>query len=59
LRVCGDYSVTVNAQLKPHRYPMPSPEELMQRLSGGYCYYNQILTRRSKRIRRPNPRYAE
>ena len=50
LRVCGDYSVTVNPQLEPHRQPMPSPEVLMQRLSGGYGFtkidladaYNQI-----------------
>ena len=50
LRVCGDYSVTVNPQLEPHRQPMPSPEILMQRLSGGYGFtkvdladaYNQI-----------------
>ena len=51
LRVCGDYSVTVNPQLEPHRYPMPRPEDLMQRLGGGHGFtkvdladaYNQIL----------------
>ena len=52
LWVCGDYATTVNSQLETHRYPMPSPEQLVQRLSGG-CYftnkidladaYNQIL----------------
>lgn len=50
LRVCGDYSVAVNAQLETHRHPMPSPEKLLQKLSGGYGFtkidladaYNQI-----------------
>ena len=41
LRVCGDYATTVNAQLETHRYPMPSPEHLIQRLSGG-CYFTKI-----------------
>lgn len=50
LRICGDYSVTVNAQLETHRYPIPRPEDLMHKLSGGYYFskidladaYNQI-----------------
>ena len=41
---------TVNQQLEMHRHPMPRPEELMRRLSGGYYFtkidladvYNQI-----------------
>jgi len=50
LRVCGDYSVTVNPQLDTHRHPMPQPEDLMNKLSGGHYFtkidladaYNQI-----------------
>ena len=50
IRVCGDYSVTVNAQLEDHRHPLPLPEDLMRRLGGGYGFtkidladaYNQI-----------------
>ena len=50
LQVCGDYSVTVNPQLEAHCYPMPRPEDLMQRLGGGHGFtkidlsdaYNQI-----------------
>jgi hypothetical protein len=50
LRICGDYSVTVNPQLEMHRQPMPRPEDLMQRLGGGHGFskidladaYNQI-----------------
>ena len=51
LQVCGDYSVTVNHQLEPHRHPMPLPEDLMRKLGGGYGFtkidladaYNQIM----------------
>ena len=51
VRVCGDYSVTVNPQLEKHRQPMPLPEDLMRKLGGGYGFskidladaYNQIL----------------
>lgn len=50
LRVCGDYSVTVNPQLETHRHPIPLPEDLMRKLGGGYYFtkidladaYNQI-----------------
>lgn len=50
LRVCGDYSVTVNDQLQDHRHPIPLPEDLMRQLGGGYGFtkidladaYNQI-----------------
>ena len=51
LRVCGDYSVTVNPQLEDHRQPVPLPEDLMRKLGGGYSFtkidladaYNQIM----------------
>ncbi|XP_065651290.1 uncharacterized protein LOC136079479 [Hydra vulgaris] len=50
IRICGDYSVSINTQLEPHRYPMPFPEDLLRKLRGGYGYtkinladaYNQI-----------------
>jgi transposase InsO family protein len=50
LRICGDYSTGINDSLEVHRQPMPLPEELMQRLGGGFGYtkvdladaYNQI-----------------
>ena len=50
LRVCGDYSVTVNPQLETHRHPIPLPDDLMRKLGGGYFFskidradaYNQI-----------------
>ena len=42
--------MTVNSQLETHRYPMPRPDDLMRKLSGGYGFskvdladaYNQI-----------------
>ena len=58
LRICGDYSVGINDQLEDHRHPLPLPEELMQKLGGGFGYtktdlvdaYNQIqLTPESQR----------
>ena len=36
IRVCGDYSVTVNSQLEDHRQPIPLPEDLMRKLGRGY-----------------------
>ena len=50
MRICGDYSVGINDQLEDHRHPLPLPEELMQKLGGGFGYtkidladaYNQI-----------------
>ena len=33
LRVCGDYSMTVDAQLEAHRHPLPTPEKVVQKLS--------------------------
>uniref|UniRef100_A0A5S6QRA0 RNA-directed DNA polymerase n=1 Tax=Trichuris muris TaxID=70415 RepID=A0A5S6QRA0_TRIMR len=41
LRVCGDYSVTMNPQLEIHRHPMQLPDDLMRKLSGGY-YFTKI-----------------
>ena len=49
-RVSGDYLVTVNNQLETHRHLIPSPDDLMQRLDGGYYFtkidvadaYNQV-----------------
>ena len=38
LRVCGDYSATVNTQLETYRHPIPTPEKLMQKLAGGYGF---------------------
>ena len=59
LRICGDYSVTVNPQLETHRHPMPTPEQLMQKLSGGHYFtkidlrdaYNQIPLGKESQIR--------
>ena len=50
LRVCGDYSVTVNPQLAAQCHPLPLPEGLMRKLGGCYGFrkidladaYNQV-----------------
>ena len=58
LRVCGDYSVTVNCQLQEHCQSIPFPEDLMRKLGGGFGFtkidladaYNQIeLSEESQR----------
>ncbi|KII72917.1 Transposon Tf2-6 polyprotein [Thelohanellus kitauei] len=41
LRICGDYSVWVNETLEDHRYPIPSPDGLLNQL-GGCHYYSKI-----------------
>ena len=38
IRVCGDYSVTINPQLEDHRQLVPLPEDLMRKLGGGYSF---------------------
>ena len=50
IRVCGDYSVTINSQLETHRQLMPTPEDLIRKLDGNRFFskidladaYNQI-----------------
>jgi len=57
LRICGEYSVTVNPQLETHRHSLPLPEELMRRFGGGYGFtkidladaYNQVRLGRKSR----------
>ena len=36
LKVCSEYSVTVNAKLETHRNPMPHPDDLIRKLDVGY-----------------------
>ena len=35
LRICGDYSLTINNFSVMEQYPIPSIEELLSKLSGG------------------------
>ncbi|PAA84717.1 hypothetical protein BOX15_Mlig028849g1 [Macrostomum lignano] len=38
IRLCGDYKVTLNPQLKIDHYPMPTPEELYDAVGGGKIF---------------------
>ncbi|XP_064470252.1 uncharacterized protein K02A2.6-like [Ornithodoros turicata] len=38
VRVCGDFSVTVNPQLDIAQYPLPRPEELFPKQNGGVIF---------------------
>ena len=60
LRVCGDYSATVNPQLEDHRQPVPLLEDLMRKLGGGYSFmkldladaYNQTRPCSHQKVKR-------
>ena len=55
VRICGDFSVTVNPVSKLDRYPIPKIEDLFARLSNGKYYtkidlshaYQQLLDQRN------------
>ena len=41
VRICGDFSVTVNPQLNINQYPLPQPEELFTALNDG-CKFTKL-----------------
>ena len=38
IRVCVDFSTGLNAALKDYHYPLPSPEEVFNKLNGGKIF---------------------
>ena len=38
IRVCVDFSTGLNAALKDYHYPLPSPEEIFNKLNGGKVF---------------------
>ena len=38
VRVCGDFKVSVNPPLNVQQYPMPTCDEVFQKLAGGQCF---------------------
>ena len=38
IRVCADFSTGLNAALKDYHYPLPSPEEIFNKLNGGKIF---------------------
>ena len=43
--VCGDYKVTLNAQLNIETYPLPTPQELFATLNGGVIFTKLDLSK--------------
>ena len=59
LRICGDYKTTINPVMEVDQYPLPTPEDLFAKLSGGVMFtvidlshaYEQVeLTEDSKML---------
>ena len=38
IRVCADFATGLNAALKEYHYPLPSPEEVFNKLNGGKVF---------------------
>nr|XP_012137589.1 PREDICTED: uncharacterized protein K02A2.6-like [Megachile rotundata] len=38
IRLCGDYSVTLNPRLKIDKHPLPTPDELLTQMAGGTVF---------------------
>ena len=45
IRLCGDYKATLNAQLIVDTYPMPSIDDLQEKLNGGILFSKLDLSR--------------
>ena len=37
-RICADFSTGLNDALQDHHYPLPSPEEIFNKLNGGKIF---------------------
>ena len=38
IQVCADFPTGLNAALKDYHYPLPSPEEVLNKLNGGKVF---------------------
>ena len=50
VRICGDFSVTINQVSKLDRYPIPKVEDLFSRLSGGKYFTKLDLSHAYRQI---------
>ena len=44
VRVCGDYTFTVNKSLRKEVYPLLTPDDLFMKLEGGVCLAKSNLS---------------
>ena len=54
LRICGDYSVTINKHLRIPEHPMPSIEELLVKLNGGEKFSKLDLSQAYQQVELDN-----
>ena len=50
MRICGDYSTGLNAQLEPHTFTLPLPEEIF--INFNACSYFSIIDLNADQSRR-------
>ncbi|XP_057369629.1 uncharacterized protein K02A2.6-like [Daphnia carinata] len=51
VRICGDYKPTLNPQLKVDIYPLPTPQDLFAKLSGGKVFTKLDLSKAYQQLR--------
>ncbi len=50
IRLCGDYKVTVNPELKVDQYPVPTTEDLFATLAGGQAFSKLDLSQAYQQV---------
>ena len=50
IRICGDYKVTVNPQLKVDQFPLPTAEDLFATLAGGSSFTKLDLSQAYQQV---------
>ena len=51
IRICGDYKVTINPELKVDQYPVPMAEDLFATLAGGKAFSKLDLSQAYQQVK--------